>query len=101
MATRTLNGRPATPRLVGRHLIQWFGVHPKDTEAVALDMKGTRALGVATSHGVLDIGVATSVFASELTVPFYCFLDAGMDVDVASPLGGLIPVDPLSMKQEI
>jgi putative intracellular protease/amidase len=68
---------------------------------VSLDMKGTRALCVATNHGVLDIGVATGVFASELTVPYYCFLDAGMQVDVASPLGGVIPVDPLSMKPEI
>jgi putative intracellular protease/amidase len=64
-------------------------------------MAGTRALCIATNHGVLDIGVATGVFASELTVPYYCFLDAGMQVDVASPLGGIIPVDPLSMKEEI
>ncbi len=101
MATRTLNGTPSKPRLVGRHLLQTFGVHPKDPEALALDMTGTRALCVATNHGVLDIGVATGVFASELTVPYYCFLDAGMQVDVASPLGGIIPVDPLSMKPEI
>ena len=47
---------------------------------------------------MLDIGVATGVFASELTVPYYVFLDAGMQVDVASPRGGIIPVDPLSMK---
>jgi putative intracellular protease/amidase len=101
MATRTLDVKPAKPRLAGRRLLQAFGVHPKDTEATALEMKGTRALCVATNHGVLDIGVATGVFASELTVPYYCFLDAGMQVDVASPLGGVIPVDPLSMKPEI
>src|SRR5215510_2574580 len=101
MATRTLTATPSKPRLVGRHLLQTFGVHPKDPDAVALDMKGTRALCVATNHGVLDIGVATGVFASELTVPYYCFLDAGMQVDVASPLGGVIPVDPLSMKEMI
>ena len=101
MATRTLNGKPSTPRLAGRRLLQTFGVHPRDTDAVPLDMKGTRALCIGTNHGVLDIGVATGVFASELTVPYYCFLDAGMQVDVASPLGGIIPVDPLSMKPEI
>ena len=101
MATRTLTDRPSKPRLVGRHLLQTFGVHPKDPDAVTLDMKGTRALCVATNHGVLDVGVATGVFASELTVPYYCFLDAGMRVDVASPLGGVIPVDPLSLKPEI
>jgi putative intracellular protease/amidase len=76
-------------------------VHPKDPDAVTLDMRGTRALCIATNHGVLDIGVATGVFGSELTVPYYVFLDAGMQVDVASPLGGVIPVDPLSMKPEI
>ena len=41
------------------------------------------------------------MFASELTVPYYVFLDAGMRVDLASPLGGVIPVHPLSMKELI
>ncbi|WP_367281772.1 type 1 glutamine amidotransferase domain-containing protein [Ilumatobacter sp.] len=36
-----------------------------------------------------------------MTVPYYAFLDAGMDVDVASPLGGVIPVDPMSLKPAI
>jgi putative intracellular protease/amidase len=101
MADRTQKGKPSVPRLASRRLLQQFGVHPKDPQAVALDMRGTRALCIATNHGVLDIGVATGVFASELTVPYYCFLDAGMQVDVASPAGGVIPVDPLSMKETI
>ena len=101
MADRTLKNRPSVPRLASRRLLQKFGVHPKDQDAVALDMRRTRALCVATNHAVLDIGVATGVFASELTVPYYVFLDAGMQVDVASPLGGVIPVDPLSMTPEI
>ena len=50
---------------------------------------------------MLDVGVPTGVFGSELTVPYYVFLDAGMQVDVASPLGGIIPVDPLSLKEQI
>ena len=33
-----------------------------------------------------------------MTVPYYAFLDAGMDVDVASPNGGMIAVDPKSLK---
>jgi putative intracellular protease/amidase len=53
---------------------------------------------VATNTGVLDIGKPTGVFASEMTVPYYAFLDAGMSVDVASPNGGVIPVDPQSLK---
>ncbi|MFP5489512.1 MAG: type 1 glutamine amidotransferase domain-containing protein [Acidimicrobiia bacterium] len=34
-------------------------------------------------------------------MPYYAFLDAGMTVDVASPAGGVIPVDPLSLKPAI
>ena len=101
MSDRTLKGKPSTPKLASRHLLQKFGVHPKDKDAVALDMRRTRALCIATNHGVLDIGVATGVFGSELTVPYYVFLDAGMTVDVASPKGGVIPVDPLSMQATI
>jgi putative intracellular protease/amidase len=101
MLSQTIARRPSVPHLVERHLLQQFGIHPRDPEAVPLDMRGTRALCIATNHGVLDIGVATGVFASELTVPYYCFLDAGMAVDLASPLGGIVPVDPLSMNEAI
>lgn len=101
MTDRTLVTRPSVPKLASRQLLQRFGVHPKDPDAVSLDMRRFKALCIATNHGVLDIGVATGVFGSELTVPYYVFLDAGMQVDVASPLGGTIPVDPLSMKETI
>jgi putative intracellular protease/amidase len=101
MSERTLTGKPSVPKLASRRLLQQFGVHPRDREAVVLDMTGTRALCVATNHGVLDIGVPTGVFGSELTVPYYVFRDAGMQVDVASPLGGVIPVEPMSMKAPI
>jgi putative intracellular protease/amidase len=104
MSDRSLTGKPSVPKLASRHLLQQFGVHPKDRDAGALrslDMAGTKALCIATNHAVLDIGVATGVFASELTVPYYVFLDTGMQVDVASPLGGIVPVDPLSMKAPI
>lgn len=101
MSDRRLTRKPSAPRLATRRLLQQFGVHPRDREAVALEMTGTRALCIATNHGVLDIGVPTGVFGSELTVPYYAFLDAGMKVDVASPSGGTIPVDPLSMKELI
>jgi putative intracellular protease/amidase len=101
MSERTLRAKPSVPKLASRHLLQKFGVHPPDPEAVALDMTGTSALCIATNHAVLDIGVATGVFASELTVAYYVFRDAGMRVDVASPRGGVIPVDPLSMNDAI
>jgi putative intracellular protease/amidase len=101
MVVRTHSGSPSRVELTGRSVLRRIGLHPDDGEAVGLAMAGTRALCVATNHSVLDIGVATGVFASELTVPYYVFLDAGMQVDVASPLGGVIPLDPLSMKVSI
>ncbi len=101
MADRTLDGRPSLPGRLGRRMLQQIGLHPEDPETTPLQMAGTRALCVATNHGVLDVGVATGVFASELTVPYYAFLDAGMAVDVASPAGGIVPVDPLSVKEPL
>ena len=73
-------------------------MHPDDTEAIEVELPGRRAVVIATNHGTLDVGKPTGVYASELTVPYYAFLDAGMSVDVASPNGGVIPVDPQSLK---
>jgi putative intracellular protease/amidase len=101
MSERTLVRTPSVIGLASRRLLQRFGVHPADRDAVSLDMRGYTALCVATNHGTLDVGVATGVFASELTVPYYVFRDAGMRVDIASPQGGIVPVDPLSMKEPI
>ena len=46
-------------------------------------------------------GKSTGVFASEMTVPYYIWSDAGMEVDIASPLGGLVPIDPQSYRPVI
>ncbi|MCB0976371.1 MAG: DJ-1/PfpI family protein, partial [Acidimicrobiales bacterium] len=89
---------PPAPALFARRLLQRAGMHPDDHLALTTDVTGRRALVVATNHGQLTVGRATGVFASELTVPYYAFLDAGMTVDVASPAGGQIPVDPQSVK---
>jgi putative intracellular protease/amidase len=72
-------------------------MHPDDPDATRVDRFEARAL-VSHEPRVLDVGKPTGVFASEMTVPYYAFRDAGMDVDVASPLGGVIPVDPQSLK---
>ena len=90
--------KPPLPALAIRRAVQRLGMHPEDTETFSGGLDGRRALVVCTNHAVLDVGKATGVYASELTVPYYAFLDAGMRVDVASPLGGVIPVDPMSMK---
>ena len=91
---------PPPPARLLRRLLQKAGMHPDDTETLEIDadLGGRRALVVATNTAVMDIGKPTGVFASEMTVPYYAFLDAGMIVDVASPKGGVIPVDPQSIK---
>ncbi len=91
---------PPPPARLLRKALQKLGMHPDDTESFEthLDLGGRRALVVATNVGVMEIGKPTGVFASEMTVPYYAFLDAGMTVDVASPKGGVVPVDPKSLK---
>jgi putative intracellular protease/amidase len=101
MTDHVLNGKPSVPGRMGRLALQRLGLHPDDRAAATTGMTGTKALCIATNHGVLDLGVATGVFASELTVPYYAFRDAGMQVDVASPKGGIIPVEPLSVKEAL
>lgn len=83
-------------------LLHRMGLHP-DYVGTAVEMPaGKRALVVTTSHGVLAAngsskGKPTGVMASEMTHPYYNFLDAGMEVDVASVQGGAIPVDPQTL----
>lgn len=81
-------------------LLHKMGLHP-EYEGEQYNLKGKRALIVTTSHDVLNKpgeteGKRTGVFASEMTIPYYEFLDANMEVDVASIKGGEIPIDPQS-----
>ncbi len=76
------------------------GFHP-DYNGETFNLKGKKALIVATSHDILNkpgetTGQPTGVFASEMTIPYYEFLDAKMEVDIASIKGGEIPIDPQS-----
>lgn len=79
-------------------LLRRFGLHrPYRGEAYALP--GKRALIITTSHDRLgDTGKPTGVFASEMTVPYYEFLDAGMEVDIASVKGGHVPIEADSLR---
>lgn len=82
-----------------------LGLHP-DYDGPTYTVEGGKALIVTTSHGVLSQpgeteGKATGVAASEMTHPYYVFLEAGMDVDVASIEGGEIPVDPVTLRYGI
>jgi putative intracellular protease/amidase len=78
------------------------GLHP-EYHGPTVALPGKRALIITTSHGVLAApgeteGPATGVMASEMTHPYYTFLDGGMEVDIASIEGGQIPIDPQTLK---
>src|SRR3954470_13038363 len=54
-------------------------------------------LMVLTSHDQLgNTGRKTGFWLEELAAPFYAFKDAGVQVVLASPLGGQPPLDPKS-----
>ena len=56
-----------------------------------------KVLIVLTSHDKLgDTGRKTGFWLEELAAPYYAFRDAGAQVVLASPKGGLPPLDPKS-----
>lgn len=56
-----------------------------------------KVLMVLTSHGELgDTGEKTGFWLEEFAAPYYVFRDAGVDITLASPLGGQPPLDPRS-----
>ncbi|MGI9275672.1 MAG: type 1 glutamine amidotransferase domain-containing protein [Endozoicomonas sp.] len=56
-----------------------------------------KILIVLTSHDQLgDTGEKTGFWIEEFAAPYYLFTDAGAEVVIASPRGGLPPVDPKS-----
>ncbi|MEL7356701.1 MAG: type 1 glutamine amidotransferase domain-containing protein [Cyanobacteria bacterium J06560_6] len=84
-------------------ILNAMGLHPDYDAGQKYDLQGKKALVVTTSHGVLSkpgetTGKPTGVFGSEMTVPYYEFLDAGMQVDLASIKGGEVPIDPNSFR---
>ncbi|MFF5381034.1 type 1 glutamine amidotransferase domain-containing protein [Pedobacter suwonensis] len=56
-----------------------------------------KILMVLTSHsGMENTDGKTGVWLGEFTDPYYEFIDAGYQVNLASPKGGRPPVDPMS-----
>jgi putative intracellular protease/amidase len=56
-----------------------------------------KVLMVLTSHDKLgNTGRKTGFWLEELAAPYYTFKDAGVEVVLASPLGGQPPLDPKS-----
>lgn len=101
MTEKLIDPNPSLLGRAGRAALRTLGLHPHDREARRFDLAGGRALCLATNHGTLDVGVPTGLYGSELTVPYYAFLDAGLEVDVASVRGGIVPLEPLSMKEPL
>jgi putative intracellular protease/amidase len=82
-------------------LIHLLGVHPH-YKGREFDLPGKKALIIGTNHEDLgDTGKKTGVALSELSVPYYQFLDANMQVDLASVKGGNIPIDPQTVRWPI
>ena len=79
-------------------LLNGLGFH-RHYDVPPIGLRNRSALIVTTSHDTLgDTGKATGVFASEMTVPYYAFADAGMTVDIASIDGGSIPIERSSLR---
>lgn len=56
---------------------------------------------ILTSHDKLgNTGQKTGFWVEEFASPYYVFLDAGVEVTLASPLGGQAPIDPTSTLAE-
>jgi len=80
------------------NILRSLGLHPH-YDVPAINLAGKRALIITTSQATLgENGKPTGVFASEMTAPYYAFLDSGMEVDMASIKGGQIPIEPASLK---
>jgi putative intracellular protease/amidase len=79
-------------------ILSSLGLHPHYDEKT-FTLTNKNALIITTSHDTLgQSGKSTGVFASEMTVPYYEFLDAGLTVDLASIKGGKIPVEASSKR---
>lgn len=59
-----------------------------------------RALIVATSCNQLPSGHPTGLWAEEFAVPYMALTKAGVEVTVASPAGGAVPIDEKSQPSE-
>jgi putative intracellular protease/amidase len=60
-----------------------------------------KILMVLTSHHQLgNTGLTTGFWFEELAAPYYVFKDAGAEITLASPAGGLPPIDPKSQQPD-
>lgn len=58
-------------------------------------------LMVLTSHDELgNTGQKTGFWVEEFAAPYYAFIDAGVEVTLATPKGGQAPIDPTSTLED-
>ena len=62
-------------------------------------MNKSKILIITTSAATMGTSDdPTGLWLEELTTPWYAFVDAGVNLTLASIAGGRIPVDPRSLK---
>ena len=60
-----------------------------------------KILMVLTSHDELgNTGKKTGFWVEEFAAPYYTFIDAGVEVTLATPKGGQAPIDPTSTLED-
>lgn len=60
-----------------------------------------KILMVLTSHNELgNTGKKTGFWVEEFAAPYYTFIDAGVEVTLATPRGGQAPIDPTSTLED-
>jgi putative intracellular protease/amidase len=69
-------------------------------QAKAQAVKSKKVLIVVTSHDKMgNINRSTGLWLGEFAAPFYTLTDAGVEVTIASPKGGLAPIDTFSLNK--
>jgi putative intracellular protease/amidase len=64
-------------------------------------MKDAKLLIVVTNGHVMDNGKLAGIWLSEFVEPYEVFIEAGYEITVASPEGGVSQVDPISLADGI
>ncbi|MFT5838134.1 MAG: putative intracellular protease/amidase [Flavobacteriales bacterium] len=60
-----------------------------------------KILMVLTSHDELgNTGQKTGFWVEEFAAPYYAFIDAGVEITLATPKGGQAPIDPTSTLED-
>ena len=73
---------------------------PCTTYTTSIQMNAQKhILMVTTSADSLPNGKKTGVWLEEIAVPYLTLAKAGLDITVASPRGGAVPLDPTSLDE--